>query len=277
VTPVVTRAAAAALGLVLAAAPAPPGGAAEAPPAVHQVRVEGTSFVVTLPDGRVLARDELVGAELDAADERGRPLTVRVDAVARDPRDPAGEVVLYRLGALGPDGAWRELCLPDPEGGRWAFPLEGAWTEAGEHLPGGPGVFTITCTSGAIGKCVRAGYKPWAEAADGTSLRDHHQACVRLFRADYCGDGRSWTRDGTLVDLYDGQGVQAEAGGRGLGFEAGWGRDGAVCVARPRVPENVTLDELERRCPAKLAGRIGPAACTEDEARRRGALILTKS
>jgi hypothetical protein len=98
-----------------------------------------------------------------------------------------------------------------------------------------------------------------------------------MFRADYCGDGVAATRDGTLIDMYDGLGVQAEEGRRDLRFEAGWGKDGAVCVARPRVPENVTLERLERRCPARLAGRVGPAACTEDKARGGGALILNKS
>ena len=268
-TPVVTRIAAAALGLTSAA----PGGAAEPPP---PVRVEGTAFVVGLPDGRTLAQEELVGAVLDVRDERGRPLTVRIDAVARDPQDPRRETVLYRLRALDGRGEWQELCLPDPAGERWAFPLAGTWSATGEHLPH-PEAFNVTCTSGSIGKCVRAGYKPWAAAADGTPLWDHHQACVRMFRADYCGDGVAATRDGTLIDMYNGLGVQAEEGKRDLRFEAGWGKDGAVCVARPRVPENVTLERLERRCPARLAGRVGPAACTEDKARGGGALILNKS
>ena len=30
---------------------------------------------------------------------------------------------------------------------------------------------------------------------------DHHQACVRMVRADYCGDGRSWTVNGRRVNL----------------------------------------------------------------------------
>ena len=32
---------------------------------------------------------------------------------------------------------------------------------------------------------------------------DWYNACIRLLRADYCGDGRPFTRDGTLVDIYD--------------------------------------------------------------------------
>ena len=60
-------------------------------------------------------------------------------------------------------------------------------------------------------------------------------------------------------------------------FEAGWGADGATCVARVRIPENATLERLVARCPGRLAGRVG-AACTEGEARRSPAtLLLNKS
>jgi hypothetical protein len=84
--------------------------------------VHGTALRVRLADGRTLGPHDLVGAALEAADEAGRPLTVRVDAVTPDPRDPEGEVLLYRMTALGADGAWRELCGPDPAGERWAGP-----------------------------------------------------------------------------------------------------------------------------------------------------------
>ncbi len=268
---------AAAALLALQAAAAVAGEEGQEPAAVVGVEVHGTTFQVRLADGRALGPRELVGATLAAADEAGRSLTVRVDAVTPDPRDPAGEVLLYQMMALGADGAWRELCDPDPAGERWAFPLAGRWTASGEHLPAAPGVFNVTCSSGAVGKCVRFGYKPWATGPDGTLLWAHHQACVRMMRADYCGDGRSFTRDGTLIDLYDRLGLQRDEPGPGMRFEAGWGADGATCVARVRIPENATLEGLARRCPGRLAEKVG-AACTEEEARRSHAtLLLNKS
>lgn len=247
------------------------------PVPVVGVEVRGTALAVRLPGARTLGPDELVGAVLEASDEAGRGLTIRVEAVAPDPRDPEGEIVLYRLTTLGTDGAWRDLCEPDPAGERWAFPLAGRWTASGAHVPDEPGVFHVTCSAGAIGKCVRLGYKPWKVRADGASLRAHHQACVRMLRADYCGDGTSFTRDGTLIDLYDRLGIQKDEPAPGMRFEAGWSEDGATCVARPRIPENVTLEELVGRCPARLAGRVG-AVCTEAEALRSPATrLLNKS
>lgn len=253
---------------------AAPAGAGEA--AIAGIAVRGTAFEVRLTDGRTLGPEGLLGAVLEASDDAGRPLTVRVDGLVVDPRDPEREVLLYRLSVPGGDGGWRNLCAPDPAGERWAFPLAGRWTASGEHVAD-QGAFNVTCSSGAIGKCIRLGYKPWRRLPDGTSLWDHHQACVRMLRADYCGDGTSFTRDGMLIDLYDRLGIQQDEPGPGMRFEAGWGKDGATCVARPRIPENVTLDGLVGRCPARLAGRVGEA-CTEGEALRSpDTLLLNKS
>jgi hypothetical protein len=60
-------------------------------------------------------------------------------------------------------------------------------------------------------------------------------------------------------------------------FEAAWSSDGAVCVARPRVPELLTLEELARAYPS-LAGAIGPKACDEGTmAANPKALLLNRS
>ena len=63
--------------------------------------------------------------------------------------------------------------------------------------------FELVCISGAQGKCARFGYAPWRQAPDGRPMIDWYNACVRLLRGDYCGDGRPFTRDGTPVDIYD--------------------------------------------------------------------------
>ncbi len=91
------------------------------------------------------------------------------------------------------------------------------------------GRFFITCTGGAEGKCVRFGYKPWRQVPR-ASLAPYYQTCVRLVRADYCGDGTGHTRNGTPIDIFDKIGIQRDEAAPGLTFEAAWGPDGAVCV-----------------------------------------------
>jgi hypothetical protein len=115
----------------------------------------------------------------------------------------------------------------------------------------------LVCSSGAIAKCVRWGYPPPEPGAE--ARRALHDACVRMVRADYGGTGETATRDGTLIQFCDRAGVhpcpdQGE-------LEAAWAPDGATCVARPRIPEIVTLSQLAERYP-RLRGHLGPETCT---------------
>jgi ADYC domain len=108
----------------------------------------------------------------------------------------------------------------------------------------------------------------------GTPLWDLHQACTRMLRADYCGDGTPHTRDGTPVEIYDTVGIQLPEAGSKLSFEAAWRADGAVC--KVRIPEITTLDALVQSCPARLRSNVGPD-CTEEHARELGALVMNRS
>jgi hypothetical protein len=214
----------------------------------------------------VLTGPDLVGVTLTIGDPEGGGLVTRIDSVDPDPRDPSGETKLYVFSVEDGAGGWRNLCDPDPWGERFGFPLAGIWTAGGEHQPSDT-QFSLTCTSGAMGKCVRAGYKPWKSA----ELWRMHQACTRLFRADYCGDGRSFTKNGTKIDFYDRLGVHAPTPVPGMSFEAGWSPEGAVCVARTRIPEIATRQALLDECPRLRA----VPDCSEATA--AGALLFNKS
>ena len=232
--------------------------------------VEGTSFVLRNLDGTELGSPQLVGAELDL----GAGVTVRIDAVRTDPGDSSGETMLHALSTRRADGAWVPLCEPDAEGKREGFPVPGRWDEAGRYHADA-GHFALTCTSGAQAKCVRFGYKPWKPAPDGASLVPLYEACVRMVRADYCGDGVATTREGTQIDVYDRHGVQRPESGPELRFEAGWSPTGAVCVAHTRIPQNLTLDQLRASCP-RLAAALGEG-CTEASAEKLGAVLFNRS
>jgi hypothetical protein len=232
------------------------------------VSVEGTAFRIRGADGAVLAEDRLPGTVIVVNDGTAQ-IALRIDSVERHPRDP--EITAYTLSAQGADGGWNNVCTPGPDGTRLAFPLGGMWSPDGSHVEN-PNRFNLTCTGGAIGKCVLMGYKPW----QGAAMAAHHQACARMVRADYCGDGVGTTRDGTPIDVWDRIGLQRPDRSANLRFEAAWGSRGAVCVARTRIPDKVTLDDLARSCPERLAGRTG-AACTEELAVGDDVLILNGS
>lgn len=175
--------------------------------------------------------------------------------------------MLYGLSVRNADGQWGEMCAPDPDGVRAGFPVQ---------LGPGKG-FILTCTSGAQGKCVRFGYKPWAKGPHGEDLLPYWQACARMVRADYCGDGTPHTKDGTLINLYDKVGIQEPDPSAETQFEAAWSPEGAVCVRRVRIPEIYSLDALRAACPRLKPEDVG-AGCTEDRMTKTpGVLLMNRS
>jgi hypothetical protein len=237
---------------------------------LRSIEVDGTEFKVTLADGRVLRSAELVGATLSISISGGMT-RLRIDAVERDPETGQTPVWLHSFSTETADGFRQPLCDPGPDGRRQGFPLAGRARSDGMMEPAEPGVFEIACTSGARGKCVRFGYLPWISAP----MRDIYNACVRMVRADYCGDGEGTTRDGMRIDLYDDRGIQQADSDPAQEFEAGWTEAGAVCVHHVRVKENISLEGLAASCP-RLRDRLG-ATCTEERARALGATLFVRS
>jgi len=69
--------------------------------------------------------------------------------------------MLYALSEQDPESrGWRNVCQADPDGRRLGFPLAGSFTSDGRYVTAADRLL-ITCTSGAEGKCVRFGCKPW--------------------------------------------------------------------------------------------------------------------
>ena len=230
-----------------------------------EILVVGTSLEVRLADDRKFTGDALIGAVLTITDSQGRPLRVRIDGAERDPQDPNGARWLYHLMAYdSTSGSWRNFCEAGPDGLRLGFPVGGTTKDDGSFSLSSEQL-TFTCTSGAVAKCIRMGYSPWATTDQGQPLLDHFRACMRMVRADYCGDGRPRSRDGTLINIYDRLDIQVPDPEPSLTFEAAWGPNGAVCVRKTRIRGIWNLDDLRASCPARLNGRIG-ADCSKAKA-----------
>jgi len=197
--------------------------------------------------GRVPPR-RMVGATFEALLDDGNLLRLMIEQVERAGGEGGRRLLHYRVSYESLQG-WRPLCGTDADGAeRWAIPLDGRWnlsqgvTGGGDHVAE-PGTFTFACENFVLAKCVRAGYRPWVrvwywlpgEGFQVSTLADHHQACTRLLRADYCGDGTSHTDDGIWVNMYDALGVRIDVDD--WPFEAEWTPDGAACVASGRLPE----------------------------------------
>ena len=204
----------------------------------------------------------MVGATLSIA-VAGKQVEITIASVEEDRHAIGGRVLLHHFVVKDDEaGGAVEMCTPDADGRSLGFPV-----------PDGHGGFDLTCTSGAVGKCIRWGYRPWEEQPDGPPLAALHEACVHIARADYGGEGSATTRAGTLIYWCDRFGVHSCAEEFPAAFEAAWGRNGAICVAHPRIAENVSLEQLAERYP-RLRPHLGPAACSEDSAMRDPAALL---
>lgn len=209
---------------------------------------EETTIVPPSVPTPTIKGDDVEGMVIEIVNPQGQRLDLKISDVERDPQDPEQETYLYTVLVQNAETSeWQNLCLPDANNVSKAIPLSGTWDETGTHRDDDK--ITFACTNGVLAKCVRWGYKPW-KTVNGESLQNYHQACTRMARADYCGQGTSYTKSGTPIDLYDRLGIQQPTPNSGMVFEAAWSPEGAVLLNRTRYPD--TLPQLQKECPEKL-------------------------
>jgi hypothetical protein len=226
------------------------------------VSLDATTLVGTREsDGASVVGSDFIGAEIEAVLDDRSSVAVRItNVVARD------GITYYTVKYNGGPGVWVNVCGDGLE----AIPMKGTWDAVtGAHSDDG-GMFTFACQGAAIGKCAEWGYREWAAKAEcnasGCEDRDlsyFHQACIRMVRADYCGDGVPHTRTGTAIDIWDALGIQTETVGSGMSLEAEWTVDGAACVSHTRWKgfgvSNPDRDYILAHCPERWAG--GDPSC----------------
>jgi hypothetical protein len=217
-----------------------------------------------LRKGRLVASpapsSSLAGVVLQGSSSDGKPVEVALCGAEPAPED--SDIVWYRIEVWNPVAqAWENPCVPtgrvpDPR----ALAVSGVWDSSGTRQQV-PGKLTLACENGVITQCIRWGYKPWA-SRDGQSLADLHQACTRMARADYCGNGRSHNPQVTAIDMYDQLGVHslttvaaASWVPERASFEAAWAPDGATCLSHTR--DGGALETILRECPGRF--RTGPS------------------
>ena len=222
---------------------------------VPRVEVQGGTLRGTRADGTLVEGSSLVGTVLYFRSG----LVLRIDNVTS-----SRGLIRYRVSQRDHHGEWQTVCPPDSTGSVETYFLQGDWDARGRYWPERNG-FSLACVSSAAGKCLQLGYLPWRR-----ELLPAFQACTRMVRADYCGDGRSFTREGVVIDVSDDLGIQFPEPAPGMQFEAAWSPDGAICVHHTRLGQ--PLADLVRLCPG-LAGHVG-RSCTR---RTRGAVLENRS
>ena len=202
--------------------------------------LNGTSLNGTSLNGTSLNGTSLNGSTWTGTASNGATINLRIDSATQGDVDTWFYGVSYQT-----DDGWASLCGLDTDGSEiQAIAVPGVWGTSATYS-GSSTLFTWACRHKTIAKCVELGYKPW----DGAS--DQMASCVRLLRADYCGDGTSYTLDGTLLNLYDAGGIQADT--EDWPLEAEWTPAGARCVGTNGETRAQRVSHTSPPCLAALA------------------------
>src|SRR4051794_36252715 len=160
-------------------------------------------MIAIAPIGAPLSGTDAVGSRWKGRTADGSPVVLRVDA-ALPGIGLNADVWSYQM-SVSINETWQSLC----PGGGFADTVRGTWNLAQGVAGGGAynpssSEFTVACRGSSVAKCIELGYKPW------TGATAELASCVRALRADYCGDGTSYTVDGTTVNLFDVLGIQSD-------------------------------------------------------------------
>lgn len=217
-------------------------------------RLCGKAGAMQLQNGRLMG-ESIASSVLEGETSSGQPVEVVICSAEPSPKDP--DMVWYWIEAWNPVAQdWENPCVAKGEANPRALALAGTWDATGAHHADARRI-TFACEGGALSKCADWGYKPWA-SRDGRSLADAHQACTRMVRADYCGDGTPHTEDGRRIDYYADPfgiaepttGVSREWNPAQASFEAAWDAEGAVCMATMRNGRD--LAPILKECPDRF-------------------------
>ncbi|MCK6587359.1 MAG: pentapeptide repeat-containing protein [Polyangiaceae bacterium] len=236
--------------------------------ALKDVELNGTVLSGALETGEILVGIELIGAKMTGVLTDGTEVTLRIDDVVTT-ADP--DILNYKVSYLDPNGSSSPVCGLDSAGLEiMSFPLAGRYDHSAGTPTGGSFIddatqFSLACKGAAIAKCAELGYKPFQSVTEcnsagqchDVSLAPLHQACVRMVRADYCGDGVSHTYNGTEVDVFDAFGIKDEDLTVPGGVEAEWGVDGAQCILHTRWAV-ASYGDVEQYMAAHCPGRFDP-------------------
>ncbi len=198
------------------------------------------------------------------------------------------DIWLYDLKLRDPNN--NNALIPFCPNGEPATVVPGVYSSTGQKTSIAS-KFTFACTNGTIAKCTRWGYRPTGSArkycnqnefcpADTAlyPLADYHQACVRAATADYCANGYSFTKAGTLVDIYDysprkysygfvprtRDGLVSSSQATAVVWETSFDKQGAAQIDHLRYQElegTSAFNTIDQQCPGLFSDASGDILC----------------
>jgi hypothetical protein len=123
--------------------------------------------------------------------------------------------------------------------------------------------FNVACAGSTVAKMHLIRHS-WAASFDGVHITtvDQRQALLKMFVADYCGNGHSWTTNGHPLRFdyaqpaWPSRTVPEYALSASDALEAVWSMRGAECIAQPRMSDKDPdiADQIGRECRLSVCG-----------------------
>jgi hypothetical protein len=188
---------------------------------ISGISATGRKVTASNTSGPPLSGTGHVGSKWTGTSDTGAAITLLIDS-AQQGTAPNSDLWFYGVSYQTSTG-WSPLCGLDATGAPIkAVTVAGVWSTTTATYASSTTQFTFACRTKTIAKCVELGYKTYRSAT--TQLA----SCVRLLRGDYCGNGKPFTLDGQLLNLYDNIGIQLDT--QSWAPEAEWTPAGARCL-----------------------------------------------
>lgn len=202
-----------------------------------QLTVEGDAFALRNGRGAKINGHAVVGTVL-VLERDGQPIAnLMIASVEKVPRWAAGAPSAQAYGLVYVDGAAvRNVCggaIDDPEAAL-ALVLGGETYDLAtkEVNPGQTGWFSVGCAGSAAAKLSLLGYGPQSSK----TTVEQRQATLKMITADYCGDGTSYTENGTPL-LWENVSGTVDLEAAPGAIEAVWTAEGALCLDATRIAD----------------------------------------
>lgn len=198
--------------------------------------VVGDEFVLRNAKGQLLVGADLIGTELVIGQNGVKLASVMIAAHDNVPRWATGAAQAHAFAlTYVVDGVTeRNVCTGDNMLARAAVALVlggETYDMASKTVsPGKRRWFSIACAGSAAAKLSLLGYGPQSSATSPAQ----RQATLKMITADYCGNGQSYTVNGTPI-LWENAAGTVPLAADPEALESVWTAAGALCLDAPRI------------------------------------------
>lgn len=120
--------------------------------------------------------------------------------------------------------------------------------------------FNIGCAGGALAKLYLNRHTTASATAGYTTTPAERQTMLKMYVGDFCGNGWTFTRQGTKIHWSNNKGWQS-ASGNTASYESLWYPGGAVCLDTHRLHSSLNVDEASMQ--AQIMTACPKVACTQ--------------